>query len=136
MSETHTGSCLCGAVRIRTTGKLRGVVYCHCAQCRKQTGHFYAATSVFSAHLEVQGEDNVGWYKASSTALRGFCRTCGSALFWKRVGSENVAVLAGLFDRPTGLYGEAHIFTESKGEYYEITDDLPQYPGTGRGSVT
>ncbi len=46
MARTHTGSCLCGKVRFGARGPLRGVVYCHCSQCRRQTGHFLAATSV------------------------------------------------------------------------------------------
>lgn len=136
MAETHTGSCLCGAVRIRTTGPLRGVVYCHCSQCRRQTGHVYATTSVADADLEVSGAENVAWYAASGQAKRGFCRTCGSALFWKTDKGARTAVLAGLFDKPTGLRQEAHIFTADKGDYYEIADALPRFPGTGRGAVT
>ena len=46
MTSSHKGSCLCGAVRFTASGPLRGVLYCHCSQCRKQTGHYYAATNV------------------------------------------------------------------------------------------
>src|SRR5688572_6173704 len=55
VAEIHTGSCLCGAVRFKTSGTLRGVVYCHCSQCRKQSGHYYAATNVADTDLEVTG---------------------------------------------------------------------------------
>jgi hypothetical protein len=136
MSDIHTGACLCGAVRFRTTGPLRGVVYCHCSQCRKQTGHYFAATSLAGADLAVEGEDSLAWYDASPIARRGFCRTCGSVMFWKPVDGDTIAVVAGAFDQPTGLVGEAHIFTDDKGDYYEIADGLPQYPGTGKGAVT
>jgi hypothetical protein len=136
MTAIHTGACLCGAVRLRARGPLRGVVYCHCSQCRRQTGHVFAATSVAAADLEVEGSDNVAWYEASPEARRGFCRTCGSVLFWRRAGAASLAVPAGLFDQPSGLRGEAHIFTADKGDYYEITDGLPQFPGTGQGAVT
>jgi hypothetical protein len=37
-----------------------------------------------------------------------------------------VSVLAGSFDRPSGLEGASHIFVADKGDYYEITDGLPQ----------
>ena len=103
MSETNKGSCLCGAVSFTTTGRLRGVVYCHCSQCRKQSGHFYAATNVPDENLKVEGRDQITWYAASQSARRGFCRTCGSALFWK------------------------HKDLADKGDYYEIADGLPQY---------
>jgi hypothetical protein len=127
MDETHTGACLCGAVRFTALGALRGVVYCHCSQCRRQTGHFYAATNVADDRLEVAGAGNLTWYAASDDARRGFCSTCGSALFWKRNDSDVTSVLAGAFDRPSGLSGQCHIFVADKGDYYGIDDGLPQY---------
>ena len=42
---TITGSCECGAVVFELSGKLRDVVACHCGQCRKTSGHYWAATS-------------------------------------------------------------------------------------------
>lgn len=128
MDDIHNGSCNCGAVRFRTTGKLRDVVYCHCTQCRKQSGHFFAATSVAAAKLAVEGEEAITWYAASPEAQRGFCRICGSALFWKQEGGETVSILAGAFDKPTGLKGSMHIFAVDKGDYYAIGDGLPVYP--------
>ena len=127
MNETHSGHCLCGAVRFRTSGKLRDVIACHCSQCRRQTGHFYAATNVLDEGLAVEGGDNVTWYRASDTASRGFCRICGSALFWKSDGSDYTSIMAGAFDQPTGLKIGVHIFCADKGDYYEINDDAPQF---------
>jgi hypothetical protein len=129
MSETHSGHCLCGAVRFRTSGPLREVVACHCSQCRRQTGHFYAATNVADEGLDVEGGESVTWYRASETASRGFCRTCGSALFWKGDGSTHTSIMAGVFDQPTGLRIGVHIFCADKGDYYEIDDSAPQYAG-------
>lgn len=130
MSEQHSGQCLCGAVRFTTKGALRGVVFCHCTQCRKQSGHYYAATNVADRCLEVQGEDQITWYAASRDARRGFCRTCGSALFWKHRELDYTSVLAGAFQEPSGLTGEAHIFVADKGDYYAIADGLPQFEGS------
>ncbi len=127
MSETHTGSCLCGAVHFRTAGPLRGVVYCHCSQCRKQSGHYYAATNVLDENLFVEGAENIAWFGSSEFAKRGFCRTCGSALFWKPRDHAYTSVLAGLFDDPTGLVGECHIFLSDKGDYYSVDDGLPKF---------
>lgn len=127
MADIHGGSCLCGAVSFTTSGPLRGVVYCHCSQCRKQTGNFYAATDVADKDLRVEGSDNISWYESSDFARRGFCRTCGSALFWKRRDGTYTSVLAGLFDKPSGLEGDCHIFVADKGDFYEIADELPQF---------
>ena len=131
MVDRHTGGCLCGGVRFRADGELRGVIYCHCSQCRRQTGHFYAATNVADDRLEIDGMENVTWFEASAAARRGFCRTCGSALFWKPVGKTYTSIMAGLFDSPSGLEGKCHIFVADKGDYYAIRDGLPQFDGSG-----
>lgn len=133
MTQLHGGSCLCGKVHFETRGPLRGVVYCHCSQCRKQTGHHYAATNIQDDCITISGEENISWYRASDFARRGFCRLCGSALFWKRDSSDDISVMAGAFDTPTGLQAESHIFVADKGDYYEIADDLPRHATSGGG---
>lgn len=125
--QIRTGRCNCGAVRFRTRGPLREVVACHCSQCRRQTGLYYAATNVADDHIEIKGGDAITWYHASEVARRGFCATCGSALFWKHRDDAHISVLAGSFDAPTGLTMAKHIFCADKGDFYEITDGLPQY---------
>ncbi len=126
MAITHTGSCLCGKVRFNTRGQLRGVVYCHCSQCRRQTGHYLAATNVNDADIDIVGGDALVWYAASRFAKRGFCGACGSVMFWKHNDIDEISVTAGSFDSPTGLEAECHIFVADKGDYYEIDDGLPQ----------
>ncbi len=127
MDELRTGACLCGAVSLRTQGTVSEVVFCHCSQCRLQTGLHYAATDVARDRLKVTGEDMVRWYRSSDGAQRGFCSTCGSALFWLRDGSDHISVMAGAFDEPSGLVGGYHIFCADKGDFYEIGATLPAY---------
>lgn len=134
MDRIEQGGCLCGAVRFATQGSLREVIFCHCSQCRKQTGLYYAATSVDGPNIEITGK--VTWFAASSFAKRGFCGTCGSALFWKPEGEDRYAVLAGAFDDPMALKPGYHICTASKAGFYEIGDGLPQYAGDGPGVTT
>ena len=127
MTDRHEGACLCGAVRFTTNGPLRGVIYCHCSQCRRQTGHHYAATNVADKNIEIRGTSDITWYRASQKARRGFCRICGSALFWKHDELDTISVMAGAFKKPTGLKAEAHLFVADKGDYYDIDDGLPQF---------
>ena len=127
MSEQHMGGCLCGAVRLRIDGPLGKITFCHCGQCRRQTGLYYASTNAAAADLTVQGADNVGWYESSEHGRRGFCRTCGSALFWKSEGADHISIQAGALDKPTDLVGGCHIYCADKGDFYEINDGLPQY---------
>lgn len=126
-TQTRTGHCNCGAVSFRTTGPLREVVACHCSQCRRQSGLYFAATNVGDENIEIEGGDNITWYQTSEVARRGFCATCGSALFWKHQDDAHISVLAGAFDEPSGLQMTKHIFCADKGDFYEIGDGLPQY---------
>ena len=117
-----TGSCLCGQVEFRTDARLRPVVACHCVQCRKTSGHHVAATSAPRDQVEITGE--VRWFRSSQRARRGFCPTCGSNLFWDGPGG-NLSIFAGTLDAPTGARLAGHIYCADRGDYYEITDDLP-----------
>lgn len=123
-----TGSCLCGAVSYEVNGPARPVIACHCRQCRKQSGHYVAATQVNNRDLVVTGAENLTWFQASEKARRGFCKICGSQLFWKPVSGDRLSIFAGTLDAPTGLTVNAHIFVEDKGDYYEISDGTEQYP--------
>jgi hypothetical protein len=103
MDRHNFGGCLCGAVRFETRGELRAVIGCHCSQCRRQTGLYYAATDVPVEQFQMLEEATLAWYRASERARRGFCSTCGSALFWQAEDSDKISILAGAFDQPSGL---------------------------------
>lgn len=135
-TDVHTGACACGAVKYRASGKLRGVIFCHCSQCRRQTGHFLASTAAQDCDLVVEGSENISWYQSSDEAKRGFCRICGSGLFWKNSTKSYTSILAGSFDEPSGLKAEKHIFVADKGSYYEISDDIAQHSTAPMGLVS
>ena len=122
-----SGSCLCGGVRYRVGGPLSDVGACHCSQCRKTTGHYFVATSCAKTDLTLESDETLAWYDSSSRARRGFCSRCGSSLFWEGVGREEIDILAGTLDQPTGLKMTDHIYVADKGDYYEIADGLPQF---------
>jgi hypothetical protein len=124
---THKGSCLCGAVSFEVAGDLPPPDGCHCSLCRKQSGHYFASTDVPRAALAIAGEENVAWYRSSEKVRRGFCRVCGSSLFWDPIGREKIAIAMGAFEAPTGTRMDKHIFVDGKGDYYDITDGLPQH---------
>ena len=122
-----TGSCLCGAVQFELQGTLRPSVACHCVQCRKSSGHHVSTTQVDGHQLQIKSDETLIWYASSAKAARGFCRCCGSSLFWKHEDDGGaVSVMSGTLDAPTGLTTSKHIFNAYKGDYYEIADGLPQ----------
>jgi hypothetical protein len=120
------GSCLCGAVTFEAPDDPKGPSVCHCTQCRKMSGHLWASAYAPQADVRISGA--VRWFEASSAARRGFCPACGSFLFWKRHDEDTMSFALGAVDGPTGLKLEKHIFTATKGDYYDIADGVPQKP--------
>ncbi len=131
MTASLTGSCLCGAVSFSLAPTdLEPADACHCSQCRKWSGHYWASVSALWSALKIDGESALTWYRASDIASRGFCRHCGASLFWRPDGVDGrdhrVAVALGALDAPTGLSLSQHIYVGSKGDYYAISDGLPR----------
>ena len=115
-----TGSCLCGGVTYELTEPLRNSVACHCTQCRKTSGHYWAATQVSNDRFKVTRDESLAWYQSSPNARRGFCNTCGSSLFWQKDGEAATSVGSGTIDGMTGIETDRHIYVEDKGDYYDI----------------
>ena len=128
MSDIKQGSCLCGAVRFTVEGDLGHSDACHCTQCRKASGHYFASANVPRSALTVTGGEHIRWYASSAKVRRGFCGRCGSPLFWDPLERDWTGIALGAFDSPTGIRLEKHIFVAEKGDYYEIADGLPQNP--------
>jgi hypothetical protein len=114
-------------VIFEVSGSLGAPDACHCTQCRKQSGHFWASTDVARSSLRIIGGENLSWYRSSEKVRRGFCSTCGSSLFWDPIEKDTVGVAMGAFEPPTGTRLAMHIHVADKGDYYEIADGLPQY---------
>jgi hypothetical protein len=127
--QQSTGACLCGAVSYQVSGPLRDVEICHCGRCRRTHGHFAAYTAAPVQSVTLTEDRGLRWYLAEGRE-RGFCCECGASVFWRRTGSDLISIAAGTLDAPTGLRTAFHIFTDSRGDYYEITDDLPRYPAS------
>lgn len=125
----YTGQCLCGAVRYEVRGPLTDPHACHCGQCRRQSGHFVVGTEAKRGDFALTEQRGLAWYRSSEWARRGFCRECGSALFWDDDG-DFVGISVGSLDQPTGLTLARHIFVDDKADYYKIDDDLPKSAGS------
>ena len=120
--RTITGSCLCGGVRYRASGELRGIINCFCGQCQKTSGHHFAATRVAQADFELLSDSTLTWYRSSPGARRGFCRRCGGNLFWEKEGLDTISITAGTIDKPTGLAVIDNIYVEDANDYHIIPE--------------
>ena len=121
-----TGSCLCGAVHITVNQPLTQPDLCHCRICRKYAAVGFASCDMPREVVTITGEEHIRWYQSSEKVRRGFCGTCGSALFFDPLFHDWTAIAMGVFDEPTGTTLGKHIFTANKGDYYTIEGSLPQ----------
>ena len=124
MSEPRTGRCLCGAVTFKAIGVKTDHAVCHCSMCRR-----WAGSPLFAAHVEgveFDGEENLGLYTSSDWAERGFCRICGTNLFYRlREGGETHASV-GAFDDQSDFKLVSEIFVDAKPGGYAFAGDLKQ----------
>jgi len=131
------GGCLCGQVRYQITGPRRDIINCHCQNCRRTHGHVAAYTSVDKKDLLLIGQQSLKWYHdRSPDTYRGFCSECGASLFWDAKDENNkMAVSAGTLDAGHGLKTIGHIYVGEAGDYYEISDNLPQFECSSAGKL-
>ncbi|WP_282608157.1 GFA family protein [Pelagibius sp. Alg239-R121] len=121
------GGCICGAVRYRVSGQLADVIACHCRECRRMSGHYYAATAASQEAFEITETSGLAWFGSSKSSRRGFCRVCGSSLFFDHGPNEPVGIAAGSIDGKPTLKLAAHIYVDEAGDYYAIDDNVEQF---------
>ena len=121
----HQGRCECGQVAFTAILSRTAVTFCHCAQCRRTSGHLWASVKADYADVTFTADATLTWYASSDFAKRGFCRACGSSLFYRLNDEAGIGISAGAFDTPTGFTPGKHIFCASKGDYYDIAGDAP-----------
>lgn len=119
------GSCLCGSVVFEVDGRPGDVSLCHCSQCRRQSGHFWAASPVPPAHFRLVEDRGLRWFRASPAAARGFCSGCGAFLFWRADDREAIYFAPGTLDEPSGITVDRQIFTGDAGDYYSVSGPPP-----------
>lgn len=120
------GSCLCGAVRIRTTENHTEVGVCHCDTCRRWNGGPSFVIAYQAAQLEIEGAEHIGHYASSGHAERAFCKTCGSHLYSRHPKNDTYMLAAGLFGEAEDLHLSGQVFIDKKPGYYELANDTPK----------
>lgn len=124
-SESREGGCNCGAVRYRVRALNPAILACHCRQCRRMSGHIFAATAAGRDDFELTETSGLAWYRSTETSRRGFCRICGASLFFDHGPEEPIGIAAGSLDDDAGLTLAAHIYLDEAGDYYRL-DEGPE----------
>ncbi len=124
-----SGTCLCGKVKIQIPDEFEYMGNCHCSGCRKFSGSDYASVGgIDSSKFKiVSGEGSITYFHKTEETDLAFCSVCGSSLFArKNTGKKHNIRLGILNDVPTKKPA-FHIFTDSKAQWNNIFDDLPQF---------
>ena len=132
MTQTTTGTCLCGTVRFQISGTFERFFLCHCARCRKDTGSAHAA-NLFSSTAGItwlSGHDSVRTYRVPATRHeKSFCTACGSAVPTVQSTGALLVVPAGSLDGAIDIRPDAHIGFASRAPWDERLEDIPKVDG-------
>ena len=120
-TTTAQGSCLCGAVRLAVTASKQNIGACHCQMCRTWGGGPLLALESVS-QVDIQGEENVTVYPSSDWAERGFCKRCGTHLFYRLTRGDHYAIPAGLVDGGQAWTFDTQIFVDTKPPWYTFAN--------------
>lgn len=128
--NAYRGRCLCGAVRYEAEPPTLFFAHCHCRWCREAHGAaFVSWVGIAEDRFRlVAGEPDLVWYQSTRPSRRGFCRRCGTTLFFASSlcpGEIHVtrASLQGKIDRGPQL----HCFYDQHVDWGEAADGLPRY---------
>jgi hypothetical protein len=122
------GKCLCGAVRITAAHTGNAVGACHCKMCRRWGGGPFMEINC-GTDVTFDGDDNVKVYASSDWAERGFCRQCGTHLFYRFKANGKYAVPIGLFEEDKHLEFTHQVFVDERPSYYNFSNDTKDMTG-------
>ena len=128
MTNLHTGSCRCGLISAETNAEPFLRSYCHCRDCRKQTGAPVMAFVGFR-------EDDLTWHGEPKTwhsggVTRSFCDYCGSQIGYRDAKLPGEVYLSlGFMDEPDRYPPTLHAFEKRRLPFLHIDDDLPRFDG-------
>ena len=133
MGVVFSGGCLCGAVRYESTSEPTVTGHCYCVDCRKTSGSGHCShVGLPDAALRVTGE--VKFYDApadsGNTVSRGFCPTCGSAIYSTNSGMPGMAfVRASSLDDPEVFQPQMVVYAGRAPSWDHMDPDLPSFEG-------
>lgn len=128
-----TGRCLCQAIRYECAGEPILIAHCHCESCRRQTSSPVTTfILVPRATLRVtRGQPKE--FSSSPGVWRSFCADCGSPIYYRTDRRPNdIDLYAVTLDDAAGIAPECHVHSAEQLPWFEVSDDLPRYPGSSR----
>ncbi len=125
---TGQGSCLCGSVRVSAKTMINKAGACHCHMCQKWAGGSLMMVDCGS-DVSFQDRGNVAVFDSSEWAERGFCKQCGSHLFYRLKAQDRYFMPVGIFDDVEQFVFDHQIFIDEKPEYYCFSNETQNMTG-------
>ncbi|MCI5072332.1 GFA family protein [bacterium] len=119
--SNNTATCLCQSVKMNVASNNRSIGACHCGMCRKVAGGPLLAVDC-GQDVQISGQEHIGVYSSSDWAERGFCKVCGSSLFYRLKEEQQYFIPAGLFD-DQNFKLDHQIFIDHKPSYYDFANE-------------
>ena len=132
MKDALHGRCFCGAIRITAVENPFQVSWCHCRDCRRQTGAPAVVWAGFqSDQVRLAGDPKRR--QSSPHITRAFCADCGTPMSYEddRLAGE-FYIHAGLFDEADRLVPDRHAYVTSKLFWLHMEDGLTEFDETTR----
>ena len=80
--------------------------------------------------VNYKGEDSISVYESSEWAQRGFCKTCGSSLYYKLKANGQYFIPVFLFDLDfESVKLKTELFIEEKPSFYEFANETHKLTG-------
>jgi hypothetical protein len=79
MSDSHKGTCFCGAVALEVSGQPEAMGYCHCESCRHWSAGPVNAFTLWKpdAVTITKGAEHIASYNKTENSERQYCTKCG-----------------------------------------------------------
>jgi hypothetical protein len=122
------GGCLCGAVRFTAAPAKHDYGICHCSMCRRWAAGPFMAIEC-DGTVKFEKDADLRLYQSSEWAERGFCKKCGTPLFWRMRGKDCYAVSAEAFDDTSDFKLVSEIFIDEKPAHYAFANDTKKMTG-------
>jgi hypothetical protein len=113
-SPVMTGGCQCGAVRYALASEPTEPSICHCRMCQKAFCNYFAPLAGVPLEDLSWTRGTPGIFRSSEAVERGFCRDCGTPLFYRVLGKNRISVSLGSLDEPGQVKPEFQYGVESR----------------------
>ena len=125
------GRCSCGKVKYQLQNTPLFTHVCHCTFCQRESGSAFALNAFVETHHVklLEGETETVNIPTNSGGGQNIvrCPTCKIALWSHYSGAGDAICLLriGTLDNPNAVKPDIHIFTSTKQDWLQFSDDIP-----------